>query len=261
MGPHTAMLNQIVEVQKDLDQIEALIKNPDAKPLLDSDPFDLADHDGQNLLNIIRKLQPDENGGRDGLLADAEALNALIHNELLPLAKNVRAEDKQAQQKALEKLEAGKKLLDDVVAGMDLNAEQTSQVKAAEKVNSVAIKLNAMVGSKKQNKQDIFSAAKDLTDMLGEMSALLGLAQQGAGSGDGAGGALQTQLNISSSLVTPSQPSPKPKPGSAKAMMKKVKKVCETFDLFEQNSFFFLGHSGRYFIQGPRSAEEPCCAQ
>ena len=76
-----------------------------------------------------------------------------------------------------------------------------------------------MVGSKNQNKTDVFSAAKNLTDLMSEMSALLGLAQEhGEGSKDGAAGALNSQLDISSALATPSQP----KPGSAKKMMKKV---------------------------------------
>ncbi len=77
----------------------------------------------------------------------------------------------------LAAIKAARVALGDVKAGMDLTAEQAAQISAAEKTNSLCIKLGAMVGSKKSNKQDIFSAAKGLTDLLGEMSALLGLAQ------------------------------------------------------------------------------------
>ena len=103
---------------------------------------------------------------------------------------------------------------------MDLNAEQAANVKSAEKVNSLCIKLGAMASGKQKNKQDIVSAAKNLTDLLGEMNALLGLSS--AKGGDGAGGALADQMNISSALAIDTQPKPKPRPGAAKKMMKKV---------------------------------------
>lgn len=227
MGPHTGMMNQIVELHKDLDEIQSLLDNPGSKPLSNADPFDLSETHAQGLLDVIKKLSPDEEGGKEALLEDAEKLRALVVEQLAPLARSAKAQDTAATQKAKALVAASKKALDDVMAGMDLSAEQTSQVKAAEKVNSVCIKLGAMAGSKAQNKQDLFSAAKNLTDLLGEMNALLGLAQ--AKPDDSASGALVSQMNISSALVTPSQPKPKPKPGSAKAMMKKVSGPATTY--------------------------------
>jgi hypothetical protein len=38
-----------------------------------------------------------------------------------------------------------------------------------------------MVGSKNKNKQDIFGAAKNLTELLGEMGALLSMTGGGSG--------------------------------------------------------------------------------
>lgn len=226
MGPHTRMINNIVDLHKDLDQIEALLNNPDVKPLGNVDPLSAVEPDAQGLLNIVRKMQPDDDGGKDRVLQDAEKLAALLTDEVLPLCRNVRSkEDAAALSKAKDAIQQAHKALDDVTAGMGLNPEQTAQVKGATKVNSICIKLGAMAGSKNHSKVDVFSAAKDLTEMLGEMSSLLGLAQElgsGSAGGDGASGALQSQMAVSAGLVTTSQPKPKPKPGSAKAMMKKL---------------------------------------
>jgi hypothetical protein len=221
MGPHTQMINQLVELHKDLDQIESMLDNPEAKPLGDVDPMDAGDPHAQGLLNVVRKMQPDDDGGKDQVLADAEKLAALMTNDLLPLCRNARkTQDAGDTQKAKDKINEARNALDEVVGDMGLSADQKGQVKSAAKVNKVCIKLGAMASSKNQNKQDIFSAAKDLTELMGEMSALLGLASDKEH--DGAHGALVSQMEISSALVTPSNPKPTPKPGSAKAMMKKV---------------------------------------
>ncbi len=164
----------------------------------------------------------------DNALSDAERLNAIITNDLLPLARKARSmEEGAARSQAIQglphalvlrscsclahtrlhslasvaaplaALEQARQQLDAVTKDMDLTAAQSAQVKAAQKTNTVCIKLGAMVGSKKQNKQasvsramwarpspaltqDVFTAAKNLTDLLGEMNALLGLTQGAA---------------------------------------------------------------------------------
>lgn len=85
MGPHTGMINQLVELNKgtskvssavlfvshsfvDLDMIESALANPGSKPLGAVDAFDVSDPHTQALLNVVRKMQPDEQGGeKDGI--------------------------------------------------------------------------------------------------------------------------------------------------------------------------------------------------
>jgi hypothetical protein len=91
-------------------------------------------------------------------------------NDVLPLASNARRTQNPADiAKAKAAVASAHNALDAVVGDMGVSAEQAGQIKAAVKVNAVAIKLGAMAGSKAVNKQDIFSAAKDLTEMLGEV--------------------------------------------------------------------------------------------
>ncbi len=219
--------------------IESALENPASKPLGAVDPFDVSDPHTQGLLNVVRKMQPDDNGGKDQLLADVEKFAATMTNDLLPCAANARKTQNAAElAKAKQAIANARANLDEIVGDMGLSAEQKGQVKTAAKVNACCIKLSAMAGSKAQNKQvgekrnslfvskfsvekDLFSAAKDLTELMGEMSALLGLAGSSEPS-DGARGALASQMEISGALSTPTVPKPTPKPGSAKAMMKKV---------------------------------------
>ena len=165
-----AMLNGALELFKDLDQMELLVSNPDAKPLSSADAFDVADPHTQSLLNVVRRIQPDELGGRDQVLQDVEAFAAVMTNDVMPLAANARRTQNAADiAKAKAAVASARSALDAVVGDMGVSAEQTGQIKAAVKVNAVAIKLGAMAGSKAVNKQDIFGAAKDLTELLGEV--------------------------------------------------------------------------------------------
>lgn len=161
-------------------------------------------------------------------------LFVLLKDEVLPLARKGQASmDADSKAKALAALEKCNDQLQNVSAGMDLNAEQAANVKSAAKVNSFCIKLGAMAQSKNQNKQDIVSAAKNLTDLLGEMNALLGLAS--AKGGEGASGALADQMSISSALVVEKQPQPKPRPGAAKKIMKKVAGPATSYNNPQKN--------------------------
>ncbi len=167
---HNAALNSALELFKDLDQMEILVTNPNAKPLASVDAFDLTDPHTQSLLNVVRRIQPDENGGKDQVLQDVEKFAALMTNDVMPLAvKARRTQNADDLAKASAAVANAKGALDAVVGDMGVSAEQTGQIKAAIKVNSVAIKLGAMAGSKASYKQDIFSAAKDLTELLGEV--------------------------------------------------------------------------------------------
>jgi|JI10StandDraft_1071094.scaffolds.fasta_scaffold434858_2 hypothetical protein len=134
--------------------MESVLNNPSVKPLGNVDPFDVSDPHTQGLLNVVRKMQPDEQGGRDQLLADVEKFAAIMTNDLLPCAANARrtnnAADVAKAKQAIANARAG---LDEIVGDMGLSAEQTGQVKTAAKVNACCIKLSAMAGSKAHNKQ------------------------------------------------------------------------------------------------------------
>merc|ERR1711991_1039567 len=119
------MLNQVVELHKDLDQIESLLDNPDSKPLGNVDPMDVSDPHAQGLLNVVREMQPDDDGGKDQVLADAEKMAALMTNDLLPLCRNARkTQDAGDTQKAKDKINEARKALDEVTADMGLSADQ-----------------------------------------------------------------------------------------------------------------------------------------
>lgn len=228
MGPATSLMNHIVDVSKDLDGIESLLNHPGVKSLSSASPLDLVETDSQHILAYFKKLTPDETGGRDSALSDAERLQSAI-SELGPLARRAEkmdpgtARDGVAAQ-AKKALQSARAALDDVTAGMNLTAQQEAQVKAAEKTNTLCIKLGAMVGSKKQqHKQDIFSAAKGLTDLLGEMNALLSMSQAASGSsGSGPSEALLSLSSISGAGQLESQPRPVPRPGAAKKFASKA---------------------------------------
>ncbi len=84
MGPATSLMNHIVDVSKDLDALESLLLNPGVKALGNVDPLKCTEPDAQSVLNYLKKLAPDENGGRDSAIADAEKLVLIVHEDLLP---------------------------------------------------------------------------------------------------------------------------------------------------------------------------------
>ena len=132
MGPATRMINQIVDLHKDLDAMESRLDNPDSKPLGNVDPFDVSDPHAQGLLDIVRKMAPnaDDPAGKESVLADAEKLKALLTEDLLPLGANLKRGDKVADMaKAKEDIKRAHQVLDDITANMGLNPEQKSQVK------------------------------------------------------------------------------------------------------------------------------------
>lgn len=262
MGPATDLLQNVVALSKDLDQMESLLANPGTKPLGNVDPMNAAEPHAQGILNYLKRLQPDEEGGRDAALADAEKLNALLTNDLLPLARKAHAMDEGAARNgavasANKAIEATRAALDAVVADMGLTAEQKAHIKGVEKINTVAIKLGAMVGSKKQAKQDIFSAAKNLTDLLSEMGALLALSQGGAG-GDEAQAALLSAMSLSGAGKVESQPKPVPKPGSAKQFAKKIAGPAKDYRTPEQKNLVSpdRGSTGSGYMGLGADAEE-----
>jgi hypothetical protein len=139
--------------------MEAALNNPGAVPLGAIDPFDVSDPHTQALLNVVRKIAPDDNGGKDGLLADVEKFAAIMTNDLLPLGAKARKSANAGDvAKAKELIAKARTDLDEVVGDMGLSAEQTGQIKTAAKVNAVCIKLNNMAGSKAQNKQVLLIA-------------------------------------------------------------------------------------------------------
>ena len=132
MGPATRMINQIVDLHKDLDAMESRLDNPDSKPLGNVDPFDVTDPHAQGLLDIVKKMAPDADDptGKENVLADAEKLKALLTEDLLPLGANLKRGDKVADMaKAKEDIKRAHQVLDDITANMGLNPEQKSQVK------------------------------------------------------------------------------------------------------------------------------------
>lgn len=103
MGPATSLMNHLVDVSKDLDALESMLLNPGVKPLGDVDPMNCTEPDAQSVLNYFKKLAPDENGGRDSAMADAEKLVSIVHNDLLPAAQRaLKLEEGAARAAALQ---------------------------------------------------------------------------------------------------------------------------------------------------------------